>query len=186
MHSLSVCTGRSRGYFRRRSVSTYYLTCVHNVHTFASVLHTHSHHACTHNTRLACTIMYVLCIIMTYSLLLLLCCRFFTSRPQMEEFLATLLHFQHFRQFINNKIDQLKNRSVNRDLFDIEAMFYDEGIYMYICIYQICTHYNNHTHISKQRLCAYKLKHTHTHNHMHYVVCVCGIVVFNMTFTLII
>ena len=49
----------------------------------------------------------------------------------MEEFLATLLHFQHFRQFINNKIDQLKNRSVNRDLFDIEAMYYDEGIYIY-------------------------------------------------------
>ena len=100
----------------------------------------------------------------------------------MEEFLATLLHFQHFRQFINNKIDQLKNRSVNRDLFDIEAMYYDEGMY----IYQICTHYNNHTHISKQRLCAYKLKHTHTHTTIctMWCVCVCGIVVFNMTFTL--
>ena len=54
-------------------------------------------------------------------------CRFFTSRPQMEEFLASLLHFQHFRQFINNKIEQLKNRSSTRDLFDMEAMFYDDG-----------------------------------------------------------
>ena len=55
------------------------------------------------------------------------CCSFFTSRHQMEEFLASLLHFQHFRQFINQKIDQLKNQSIARDLFDKEAMFYDEG-----------------------------------------------------------
>ena len=47
----------------------------------------------------------------------------------MEEFLSTLLHFQHFRQFINHKIEQLKNQSVARDLFDKEIMFYDEGIY---------------------------------------------------------
>ena len=56
-----------------------------------------------------------------------LSCSFFISRPQMEEFLATLLHFQHFRQFINHKIDQLKNQSVARDLFDKESMLYDEG-----------------------------------------------------------
>ena len=70
------------------------------------------------------------------------CCRFFTSRPQMEEFLASLLHFQHFRQFINSRIDQLKNRSVNRDLFDIEAMFYDEGLYTcVVCTYPLlCMH----------------------------------------------
>jgi hypothetical protein len=51
---------------------------------------------------------------------------FFTSRLQMEEFLASLLHFQHFRQFINTKIDQLKNQSIARDIFDMEAMFYDD------------------------------------------------------------
>jgi hypothetical protein len=53
---------------------------------------------------------------------------FFTSRPQMEEFLASLLHFQHFRQFINHKIEQLKNKATARDIFDMEAMFYDDEL----------------------------------------------------------
>ena len=57
----------------------------------------------------------------------------------MEEFLASLLHFQHFRQFINTKIDQLKNQSIARDIFDMEAMFYDDGrhnpfYFMFICV----------------------------------------------------
>ena len=68
----------------------------------------------------------------------------------MEEFLATLLHFQHFRQFINNKIDQLKNRSVNRDLFDIEAMYYDEGMYIYRYAHIIII---THTHIQAALMC---------------------------------
>ena len=46
----------------------------------------------------------------------------------MEDFLAALLQFQHFRQFINHKIEQLKNQTVARDIFDKEAMFYDEGM----------------------------------------------------------
>ena len=92
----------------------------------------------------------------------------------MEEFLATLLHFQHFRQFINNKIDQLKNRSVNRDLFDIEAMYYDEGMY----IYQICTHtciITTHTCIKAIRASAYVLINSsiHTHTTICTMWCVC-------------
>lgn len=54
-------------------------------------------------------------------------CRFLKSRPNMEDFLGQLLHFQHFRQFINSKIDKLKNRTVERDLFDNEVMAYEEG-----------------------------------------------------------
>lgn len=45
----------------------------------------------------------------------------------MEDFLGQLLHFQHFRQFINSKIDKLKNRSLERDLFDNEVLAYEEG-----------------------------------------------------------
>ena len=45
----------------------------------------------------------------------------------MEEFLGQLLHFQHFRQFINSKIDKLKNRNLERDLFDNEVLAYEEG-----------------------------------------------------------
>ena len=59
-------------------------------------------------------------------------CRFFTSRPQMEQFLESLLQFQHFRQFINHKIDQLKNQTYARDLFDREVMFYEEGTYIHV------------------------------------------------------
>lgn len=53
----------------------------------------------------------------------------------MEEFLSSLLHFQHFRQFINHKIEQLKNQTGVRDLFDKEVMFYDEGIYLHVYTY---------------------------------------------------
>ena len=52
----------------------------------------------------------------------------------MEEFLASLLHFQHFRQFINHKIEQLKNQTVARDIFDREAMFYDDGTPPCVCV----------------------------------------------------
>lgn len=45
----------------------------------------------------------------------------------MEEFLAELLNFQHFRQFINGRIDKLKSQSLERDLFDIEVLAYEEG-----------------------------------------------------------
>ena len=53
--------------------------------------------------------------------------QFLKSRPNMEEFLGQLLHFQHFRQFINGRIDKLKNRIPDRDLFDDEVMQYEEG-----------------------------------------------------------
>jgi len=53
--------------------------------------------------------------------------RFFKSRPHMEEFLQQLLHFQHFRQFINSKIDKLKSKNIERDLFDNEVLLYEEG-----------------------------------------------------------
>ena len=45
----------------------------------------------------------------------------------MEEFLGQLLHFQHFRQFINGRIDKLKGRTIERDLFDNEVLAYEEG-----------------------------------------------------------
>ncbi len=53
--------------------------------------------------------------------------RFMMSRPGMEEFLKELLNFQHFRQFINGRIDKLKSQSVERDLFDNEVLMYEEG-----------------------------------------------------------
>ena len=46
----------------------------------------------------------------------------------MEEFLGQLLHFQHFRQFINSRIDKLKNSGLERDLFDSEVLAYEEGM----------------------------------------------------------
>lgn len=49
----------------------------------------------------------------------------------MEEFLGQLLHFQHFRQFINGRIEKLKGRSIERDLFDNEVLAYEEGEYIY-------------------------------------------------------
>ncbi len=57
----------------------------------------------------------------------------------MEDFLGQLLHFQHFRQFINTKIDKLKNRSLERDLFDNEVMAYEEGwsVLLEVCMYMI-------------------------------------------------
>lgn len=59
-----------------------------------------------------------------------LLCRFLKSRPNMEDFLGQLLHFQHFRQFINSKIDKLKNRKIERDLFDNEVLAYEEGLFL--------------------------------------------------------
>ena len=69
--------------------------------------------------------------------------RFLKSRPHMEEFLQQLLHFQHFRQFINSKIDKLKSRNIERDLFDNEVLLYEEGIISHIikpvcCLLSIC------------------------------------------------
>lgn len=52
---------------------------------------------------------------------------FLKSRPNLEEFLGKLLHFQHFRQFINGRIDKLKEQSLERDLFDNEVLMYEEG-----------------------------------------------------------
>ena len=53
--------------------------------------------------------------------------RFLKSRPNIEEFLESLLQFQHFRQFINGRIEQLKTRKVERDIFDNEVLTYEEG-----------------------------------------------------------
>ena len=61
------------------------------------------------------------------SLVLIAMYRFLKSRPNMEEFLGELLHFQHFQQFINSKIEKLKSRNVERDIFDNEVLAYEEG-----------------------------------------------------------
>ena len=53
--------------------------------------------------------------------------QFLKSRPHLEEFLGQLLHFQHFRQFINGRIEKLKNRVPDKDLFDNEVLQYEEG-----------------------------------------------------------
>ena len=53
--------------------------------------------------------------------------QFLTSRPHLEEFLGQLLHFQHFRQFINGRIEKLKNQVPDKDLFDNEVLQYEEG-----------------------------------------------------------
>ena len=44
----------------------------------------------------------------------------------MDEFLGELLHFQHFQQFIKNRMDRL-NEHRERDIFDEEAIVFDEG-----------------------------------------------------------
>ena len=44
----------------------------------------------------------------------------------MEEFLENLLHFQHFQQFINGRINRLASNK-ERDLFDDEVIIYEEG-----------------------------------------------------------
>ena len=54
------------------------------------------------------------------------CCSFLLSRPHMGEFLSELFHFQHFQQFVNNRIDRLSKHK-ERDIFDEEAILYDEG-----------------------------------------------------------
>ena len=59
---------------------------------------------------------------------------FLISQPSHEEFLCQLLHFQHFRQFINSKIDNLKNKIQERDLFDNEVLIYEEGGHMSVLV----------------------------------------------------
>ena len=71
--------------------------------------------------------------------------QFLKSRPHLEEFLGQLLHFQHFRQFINRRIEKLKNRIPDRDLFDNEVLQYEEGqssctrtcTYLYYCLTRV-------------------------------------------------
>ena len=53
-------------------------------------------------------------------------CSFLKSRVHMEEFLENLLHFQHFQQFINGRINRLASNK-ERDLFDDEVIIYEEG-----------------------------------------------------------
>lgn len=53
---------------------------------------------------------------------------FLQSRPNMEEFLRELLHFQHFRQFINCRIERLKSKKQERDLFDSEVLLYEDEL----------------------------------------------------------
>lgn len=45
----------------------------------------------------------------------------------MEEFLASLLEFQHFQQFLNGRIERLKSNK-ERDLFDDEVIIYEEEL----------------------------------------------------------
>ena len=52
--------------------------------------------------------------------------RFLKSRGHMEEFLSELLHFQHFRQFMNSRINRL-NQRMERDLFDEAVVTYEDG-----------------------------------------------------------
>lgn len=52
--------------------------------------------------------------------------RFLKSRGHMEEFLAELLQFQHFRQFMNTRINRL-NQQLERDLFDEAVIAFDDG-----------------------------------------------------------
>ena len=59
--------------------------------------------------------------------------QFLKSRPHLEDFLGQLLHFQHFRQFINGRIEKLKNKVPDRDLFDNEVLQYEEGVF--ICVH---------------------------------------------------
>ena len=68
--------------------------------------------------------------------------RFLKSRPNSEEFLESLLHFQHFRQFINSKIEKLKTKNQERDRFDDEVMMYEEGrlnVHCTLCVLIIHT-----------------------------------------------
>ena len=44
----------------------------------------------------------------------------------MGNFLSELFQFQHFQQFVNNRIDRLSKHD-DRDIFDEEAILYDEG-----------------------------------------------------------
>ena len=60
--------------------------------------------------------------------------QFLKSRPHLEEFLGQLLHFQHFRQFINGRIEKLKNRMPDKDLFDSEVLQYEEGQSVMECL----------------------------------------------------
>ena len=57
------------------------------------------------------------------------------------------MQFQHFRQFINHKIDQLKNQTSARDLFDREVMFYDEGTYIHVHTEKLYSCIHVHVHI---------------------------------------
>ena len=56
-------------------------------------------------------------------------CSFLKSRPNMEEFLQSLLQFQHFRQFLNSRIDAItKCSQKEKDVFDSELFTYEEGL----------------------------------------------------------
>ena len=50
----------------------------------------------------------------------------------MGNFLSDLFQFQHFQQFVNNRIDRLSKHK-ERDMFDEEAIVYDEGAILFMC-----------------------------------------------------
>ena len=52
----------------------------------------------------------------------------------MEDFLSHLLHFQHFQQFINNRIHLLESNK-GRDLFDDEVILHEEGMSVRLLLY---------------------------------------------------
>lgn len=51
----------------------------------------------------------------------------------MEEFLQSLLQFQHFRQFLNSRIDAItKCNQKEKDVFDCELLAYEEGLSTFV------------------------------------------------------
>ena len=62
---------------------------------------------------------------------------FLQSRPHLGDFLIELFRFQHFQQFVYNRIDRLSKHK-ERDMFDEEAILYDEGTCtLYIHVQQL-------------------------------------------------
>ena len=54
--------------------------------------------------------------------------RFIKSRPNMSQLLENLLHFQHFQQFINGRIQRKKGAfGINRDRFDEAVSLWEDS-----------------------------------------------------------
>ena len=51
----------------------------------------------------------------------------------MEKFLSEVVHFQHFQQFIKNRMDKLNERR-ERDIFDEAIILFNEGNLLLMCL----------------------------------------------------